>query len=499
MLQKGFIQCLSDWVSETMFSKPADLEEAMQTFGLHELLTKVSDATQLMSLFSEWLVYDFNSPVFNNMSGLAYFVKCNPSKLESKLLNSYRCLLSFQVGFFEIKEVFPGERVVLENMSGEQFDVFDINTSLSGIKNSTMWSRIASVDGTYQMIGSSGFMLPMIIGSHTKKYKITKENNNAKVAAHFLISGFGPESQNNKVKQKPQNLTMGMTLKQAGEQFDEALSVAGMSKMLSSSTLKKWVNKEKQYGLDFPMKALFYLMSEDISDAQRNSILDTAQAYLSLYRESLLDAKAAVFGGKINEVSQPEYELNMYSYDDYRPEYERAFASIQTGDYQRAYTGYENFVKRILDEQTPFVLVFRLYANAALACFMNSDKNMEGLGIALINASLRLNPQYDFGKRQYEQFVTPFYDNANVVDRDDIKLAGYLRAKIVQAGERQYRKTPFRYYEDFLVKAGVSLERATKTHVTVFSTDPNKEGPIKIGRNEPCYCGSNKKFKKCCG
>ena len=25
------------------------------------------------------------------------------------------------------------------------------------------------------------------------------------------------------------------------------------------------------------------------------------------------------------------------------------------------------------------------------------------------------------------------------------------------------------------------------------------EGGTKVGRNDPCFCGSGKKFKKCCG
>ena len=28
---------------------------------------------------------------------------------------------------------------------------------------------------------------------------------------------------------------------------------------------------------------------------------------------------------------------------------------------------------------------------------------------------------------------------------------------------------------------------------------PTRYGVIKVGRNEPCTCGSGKKFKKCCG
>ena len=28
---------------------------------------------------------------------------------------------------------------------------------------------------------------------------------------------------------------------------------------------------------------------------------------------------------------------------------------------------------------------------------------------------------------------------------------------------------------------------------------PYEEPPAKVGRNEPCPCGSGKKYKKCCG
>ena len=35
------------------------------------------------------------------------------------------------------------------------------------------------------------------------------------------------------------------------------------------------------------------------------------------------------------------------------------------------------------------------------------------------------------------------------------------------------------------------------------STEPIKAAPVatgpKVGRNDPCFCGSGKKFKKCCG
>ena len=45
-----------------------------------------------------------------------------------------------------------------------------------------------------------------------------------------------------------------------------------------------------------------------------------------------------------------------------------------------------------------------------------------------------------------------------------------------------------------VVEAPVEEKRDTKTK----KIDPKYEGK-KIGRNEPCFCGSGKKFKHCCG
>ena len=33
----------------------------------------------------------------------------------------------------------------------------------------------------------------------------------------------------------------------------------------------------------------------------------------------------------------------------------------------------------------------------------------------------------------------------------------------------------------------------------LFGSDPIRRDTPKIGRNDPCSCGSGKKFKKCCG
>jgi preprotein translocase subunit SecA len=44
----------------------------------------------------------------------------------------------------------------------------------------------------------------------------------------------------------------------------------------------------------------------------------------------------------------------------------------------------------------------------------------------------------------------------------------------------------------------VVTEQPSKEKTTQTMVDQIKKGK-KIGRNEPCFCGSGKKFKHCCG
>jgi preprotein translocase subunit SecA len=54
-----------------------------------------------------------------------------------------------------------------------------------------------------------------------------------------------------------------------------------------------------------------------------------------------------------------------------------------------------------------------------------------------------------------------------------------------------FHKTRKHYEEDSYEELGVMSDGASV--MTIRRTTP------KVGRNEPCPCGSGKKFKKCCG
>jgi len=59
---------------------------------------------------------------------------------------------------------------------------------------------------------------------------------------------------------------------------------------------------------------------------------------------------------------------------------------------------------------------------------------------------------------------------------------------------------------DFILKNDISYVNRLKEHYKIFRKEVAKQNRItpylskvKIGRNEPCPCGSGKKYKKCCG
>lgn len=97
--------------------------------------------------------------------------------------------------------------------------------------------------------------------------------------------------------------------------------------------------------------------------------------------------------------------------------------------------------------------------------------------------------------------------------REGIHLRGYAQENPLRA----YKTEGFELYEDllsnidkeitmFLVKAEIrqNIERkqVAKGEAVTDSTKTKKASPKqvnKIGRNEPCPCGSGKKYKQCCG
>lgn len=79
-------------------------------------------------------------------------------------------------------------------------------------------------------------------------------------------------------------------------------------------------------------------------------------------------------------------------------------------------------------------------------------------------------------------------------DAVDISIGGDLEDVEIELGVRQTRSTPKPHYH--LCGAHCHVDHDEEEEW--LSTLPQLPRTPKIGRNDPCHCGSGKKYKKCC-
>ena len=89
--------------------------------------------------------------------------------------------------------------------------------------------------------------------------------------------------------------------------------------------------------------------------------------------------------------------------------------------------------------------------------------------------------------------------------RQVVGLRGYAQKDPLE----EFKREAFKLFEDLLYKIKIDLITFLSNLEIVEASEekenikPSKIDPIntgkKIGRNEPCVCGSGKKYKHCCG
>ncbi|MDX2043068.1 MAG: preprotein translocase subunit SecA [Acidobacteriota bacterium] len=101
------------------------------------------------------------------------------------------------------------------------------------------------------------------------------------------------------------------------------------------------------------------------------------------------------------------------------------------------------------------------------------------------------DPLVEYKKRSFEQFEAML----DRIDLDTVRSLYHLQVTVEQPPEERVQRRPRRGQITFS-KANASAAMAGEDEGkprTVVNTMP------KVGRNDPCYCGSGKKFKKCHG
>jgi len=87
----------------------------------------------------------------------------------------------------------------------------------------------------------------------------------------------------------------------------------------------------------------------------------------------------------------------------------------------------------------------------------------------------------------------PVIQKALEANAVDLSIAGDLEDVEIAMGLRQERSTPRPDYNP----EHSELRAALKRYIEHVRAEP-KAQKGKIGRNDPCPCGSGKKYKKCC-
>jgi hypothetical protein len=84
------------------------------------------------------------------------------------------------------------------------------------------------------------------------------------------------------------------------------------------------------------------------------------------------------------------------------------------------------------------------------------------------------------------------------LDAVDISIAGDLEDVEIDLGFRERRSTRRPYYPFLSEKFTSTLASSRPDFADICHEIDDWSRPVKIGRNEPCPCGSGRKYKKCC-
>ena len=391
MLRKNFLGILSDWVQDALGRHPDELERAANEFKFDTLAhvgTGEKDEDILAGLFGEWLVFDRKSACFNDVTGLEYFVKHNPLRVSESDMAAYRELLSFEAGFFVVKDVRMGV-LMLEAMDGRLLEVHDVSMSMMAAPEQTLWSRIARIGGVMHCVGSAGFSMPVSFGANMR---LVIANEWGRIDARDAAAWFFSKKNIGEEGKRAMVAKQFLSEESVARAFDAALADCGMQKMLSHKTVKHWTGDKRRFSSTFSMKALQGLIPEDISKPQTQRLMKTLSAYQNALPRREHGGKSPNEKALSSSEFGKQFDVEIFSLDRYWKMAREAHEHIRAHDAKGALDGFEKTVRSLLEDAVPAFPAFRIFANAAVACFNHQNERKQGLGEALVRAALRLNP-----------------------------------------------------------------------------------------------------------
>lgn len=519
MLQKGLLEKLSSYVMESIAAKEDIMHKEFIYFtdGCYEK-TKVVDE-EVSGLFTEWFVFDKKQKVFGNKSGLEYFL-ATCGNIEEKDRKIYEDILSYEVGLFEVISLTKGKSVCVESLAtGKQYEVLDRSASEGLAQGSIIWTRIASATGVYYMIGSTIFSADVSLGSGLR-HMITQEDKNSFDALSAFRMFIRKESLSTEEMYEKTGVfqafnqgipspydELGITDIRNGkeylekeyirtkESFGEVLKQAKMDTIIKLPVFETWVTDRRRYKAGFAVRAVFFLAPNELEcDTKlREDLLSRATEFSNSIARLCLSNKKKIV--KKDTHSRGRFEMDTYSHEPYLVHIEKGLRYTKEQEFDLAYKEHEACIRLLLKDKVLYFDCFRVFCNAGGVKIAVDGRSL--FGEELMHASLRINDQYSFATESLEKYglgIEGGFDGKKLSKKEKLAKDMYLVMK--NSAERQYSRSVFKKYEDFLKSSGVSLSYKPYIKPTIFTTDKYGKGKI-VGRKDPCQCGSGEKMKRC--
>jgi len=212
------------------------------------------------------------------------------------------------------------------------------------------------------------------------------------------------------------------------------------------------------------------LLGDNLKDVVLQMITDSVESAVEVYAPNGVIPEEWDLEGLLTYAEQiflPDHELQVVDLEDMGRGALKEFLlekTLSAYEVREAELGAE--VMRELER----MVLLRMVDEKWMDHLDAMDQLREGIGL---RAYGQKNPLIEYKFESYQMFQ-------NMVDaiREDV-VRYVFRVKVVQAPQQQ-RKTIENKYQDEAAPGPVHRE-------------------VKIGRNDPCPCGSGKKYKKCCG
>ena len=235
------------------------------------------------------------------------------------------------------------------------------------------------------------------------------------------------------------------------------------------------------------------LKGESLFDLYTSSADDIIERIVSKYTTSKYpedwdwDSIKGEFGIVfLNEFSIPKDEIPLM-----RPEV--LLDALKKVSEERYYQREQELGKELFLELVKMVFL-RIIDNKWRDHLYALDMLREGIGLVAYGQK---DPLIEYKQESFQMFDDMMSD----FNKEAVSLL--YRAQ-VQMPERRATVRPVQAYKPEITGTGVSSVANRKTehppsHVMAGQSTPQRNVGIKVGRNDPCPCGSGKKYKRCCG